>query len=73
MTSLSHAHDHVTNNENNKKYQFADFVVSVREKIELEKYIATRENKLSLFNVKWKVWITVSVALLCQSLYLVTL
>ena len=40
--------------KNNKKYQFADFVVSVREKIELEKYIATRENKLTQFNVKWK-------------------
>ena len=38
--------------KNNKKYQFADFVVSVREKIELEKYIATRENKLT--HVKWK-------------------
>ena len=40
--------------KNNKKYQFADFVVSVREKIELEKYIATRENKLTQFNLKWK-------------------
>ena len=40
--------------KSNKKYQFADFVVSVREKIELEKYIATRENKLTQFNVKWK-------------------
>jgi len=36
------------------KYQFADFVVSVREKLELEKYIAMRENRLTHFNVKWK-------------------
>jgi len=39
--------------KNNKKYQFADFVFRAR-KIELEKYIATRENKFSHFNVKWK-------------------
>ena len=40
--------------KNNKKYQFADFVVFVREQIELEKYIAIRENKLTHLNVKWK-------------------
>ena len=38
--------------KNNKQYQFADFVV--REKIELEKYIAIRENKQTHFNVKSK-------------------
>ena len=40
--------------KNNRKYQFADFVVSVQEKIDLERYIAMRENKLNHFNVKWK-------------------
>ena len=40
--------------KNDKKYQFADFVVYVREKIDLEKYIALRANKLALFNFKWK-------------------
>ena len=32
--------------KNSKKYQFADFVIFVREKIDLEKYIAISENKL---------------------------
>ena len=40
--------------KDNKKYQFADFVMLVREKVDLEKYIATRQNKLNHFNVKWK-------------------
>ena len=40
--------------KNDKKYQFADFVVYVREKIDLEKYIALRANKLAHFNFKWK-------------------
>ena len=40
--------------KNNKKYQFADFVMFVREKNEVEKYIAIRENKLTHLNVKWK-------------------
>ena len=40
--------------KNNKKHQFADFVVSVRKKIDLKKYIAMRENKLNPFNMKWR-------------------
>ena len=40
--------------KNEKKYLFADFVASVQEKIDLEKYIAIRENKLNNFNSKWK-------------------
>ena len=43
--------------KNSRKYQFADFVVLVRDKkSDLEKYIAMRENKLTHFNVKWKVF-----------------
>ena len=34
--------------KNSKKYQSADFV------IDLEKYIAIRENKLNHFNMKWR-------------------
>ena len=40
--------------KNEKKYQFADFVASVQGKIDLEKYIATRENKLNNFYSEWK-------------------
>ena len=40
--------------KNNQKYQFADFVDFVREKIDLEKYIATRQNRLNHFKAKWK-------------------
>ena len=40
--------------KNNKIYQFADFADSVREKMDLEKYIAIRQNNLNKFNSKWK-------------------
>ena len=40
--------------KNGKKCQFEDFVIFVREKIDLEKYIAIRENKLNRFDIKWR-------------------
>ena len=39
---------------NNTKYQFADFVITVREKLNLEKYIAIRTNNVNRFTTKWK-------------------
>ena len=39
---------------NNTKYQFADFVITVREKLSLEKYIAIRTNTVNRFAAKWK-------------------
>jgi len=39
--------------QDEKRRQFTDFVTLVNEKIELEKYIAIRTNKLLSFTKKW--------------------
>ncbi len=39
---------------NEARYQFADFLALVKEKIYLEIYIAIQSNKVSSFSKKWK-------------------
>ena len=38
---------------NEARYQFADFIALVKEKIDLERYIATQSNKICSFTKKW--------------------
>ena len=38
---------------NESRYQFADFIALVREKIDLERYIAVLSNKTESFIKKW--------------------
>ena len=42
---------------NESRYQFADFIALVREKIDLERYIAVLSNKTESFIKKWSPFI----------------
>ena len=41
-----------------KKYQFTDFITLVKEKIDIEKYIAVMSNNRTAFEKKWSLFIT---------------
>ena len=41
-----------------KKYQFTDFITLVKEKIDIEKYIAVMSNNRTVFEKKWSLFIT---------------
>ena len=41
-----------------KKYQFTDFIMLVKEKIDIEKYIAVMSNNRTAFEKKWSLFIT---------------
>ena len=45
---------------NESRYQFADFIALVREKIDLERYIAVLSNKTESFIKKWSPFIYIT-------------
>ena len=40
-----------------KKYQFTDFITLVKEKVDIEKYIAVMSNNRTAFEKKWSLFI----------------